>query len=195
MPIPIRTVAITPYAIDAQLSRLPRLVQRLTFIYSRTFSIPIANLQCYIYIYVYKVLYVHVHICCQLSCQMDFSNWRRRFYCWRLCIGLNFQIFQLTCLHYLRIQTQVHVCILIFTYVCTNFSVRFVISCSLSGGRSVPIATLFVRARVDLQAPSRGRCTWASRCCCRHYRCWGCIGKPDQAPCTYRGNGPGCWLP
>lgn len=89
-------------------------------------------------------------------------------------------------------DTQVHVCIQIFTYVCANFSVRFVISWSLSGGRSVPIATLFVRARADLQAPSRGRCTWASSCCCRHCRCCGCIGKPDQAPCTYRGNGPGC---
>lgn len=52
MSIPIRTVAITPYAIDAQLSRLPRLVQRLTFIYSRTFSIRIANLQYYIYMYI-----------------------------------------------------------------------------------------------------------------------------------------------
>lgn len=82
----------------------------------------------------------------------------------------------------------------LLTLLLANFSVRFVISCSLSGGRSVPIATLFVRARADLQAPSRGRCTWASRCCCRHCRCCGCIGKPDQAPCTYRGNGPGCWL-
>lgn len=52
MSIPIRPVAITPYAIDAQLSRLPRLVQRLTFIYSRTFSIRIANLQYYIYMYI-----------------------------------------------------------------------------------------------------------------------------------------------
>lgn len=113
---------------------------------------------------------------------------RRPFHWWRLCSGLNFQIFQLTCLHYLR----THAGRRIFAYVCANFSVRFVISWSLSGGRSVPIATLFVWARADLQAPSRRRCTWASRCCCRHCRC--CIGKPDQAPCTYRGNGPGCWL-
>lgn len=55
MPIPIRTVAITPYTIDAQLSRLARLVQRLTFIYSRTFSIRIANLQYYMYIYIYVI--------------------------------------------------------------------------------------------------------------------------------------------
>lgn len=55
MPIPIRTVAITPYTIDAQLSRLARLVQRLTFIYSRTFSIRIAVLYIYIYIYVITI--------------------------------------------------------------------------------------------------------------------------------------------
>lgn len=124
---------------------------------------------------------------------IDVVDRRRSFHWWRLCSGLNFQILQLTCLHYIRTQTQVHVCIRIFAYVCVNFSVRIVISCSLSGGRSVPIATLFVRVRADLQAPARGRCTWASRCCCRYYcRCCGCIGKPDQAPCTYRGNGPGC---
>lgn len=113
MPIPIRTVAITPYAIDAQLSRLPRLVQRLTFIYSRTFSIRIANLQYYIYVYI---------VCaCSYMLPIELPNGffqltsstvdRRPFHWWRLCSGLNFQIFQLTCLHYLRTQTQVHVCV------------------------------------------------------------------------------------
>lgn len=189
MLIPIRTVAITPYAIDAQLSRLPRLVQRLTFIYSRTFSIPIANLQYYIYI----VLYVHVHICCQLSCQMDFSNWRRRLSIVAHFIDGDSAAASISKYFSWPVYTT-YPHTRRYTYVCANFSVRFVISCSLSGGRSVPIATLFVRARADLQAPLRGRCTWASRCCCRHCRCCGCIGKPDQAPCTYRGNGPGCWL-
>lgn len=146
---------------------------------------------------------IYIHICYYYMCMfiyaakwifpIDVVDRRRSFHWWRLCSGLNFQIFQLTCLHYICTQTQVHVCIRIFAYVCVNFSVRIVISCSLSGGRSVPIATLFVRVRADLQAPARGRCTWASRCCCRYYcRCCGCIGKPDQAPCTYRGNGPGC---
>lgn len=183
MPIPIRTVAITPYTIDAQLSRLARLVQRLTFIYSRTFSIRIA------------VLYIYIHICYYYMCMFIYvANWvakwifpidvvdrRCPFHWWQLCSRLNFQIFQLTCLHYIRTQTQVHVCIRIFAYVCANFSVRIVISCSLSGGRSVPIATLFVRVRADLQAPSRGRCTWASRCCYRYYcRCCGCIDCINQ---------------
>lgn len=113
-----------------------RLMQRLTFIYSRTFSIPIP-----IFISISANL-LHTIWCAANWVSKSVSNWRRR---WSsssslsfidCCCGLLAQ-FSNIWEHFICWSVYVCMCrVYVFTYVCANFSVRIVIRAAYQAGEA-----------------------------------------------------------